>query len=452
METNKIYNGNALEVLHSFSNESINCVMTSPPYWNLRDYGIEGQIGLEPTFDLYIKNLCDIFDEVKRILRKDGTCWVNLGDTYGTVSGGMEQLRKQGKNTPQYGAIPYAEGYDGVKQDGKKNMNMEKSLCNIPARFSIEMQNRGWILRNVIIWHKPNCMPSSVDDRFTVDFEYLFFFVKNKRYWFETQREPHKLDSIKRACRARTSEKLDNGEYSTSYKSDYVGYGNMKDKLENGDLRGVHKDGRNKRTVWTITTKSFSEAHFATFPTELCETPIKAGCPEFICNKCGKPREKIIDSSERINTRPALDTGNAKSGKEDDPNQGLHKSDLSKYRQQIIYKEVGLSDCGCSAGFSSGIVLDPFCGAGTALLVAKRLGRSYIGIDLNPEYCKMAEDSIKSDRETFTMSVLKEVRSGKQEILNEGGVFTQAPAGVVELGLNGSSTDSPKVSCGKPIV
>lgn len=275
METNKILQGDCLTRLKELPSESVNCVMTSPPYWALRDYGIEGQIGLEKTFQEYIIKLCDIFDEVKRVLRKDGTCWVNIGDTYYSLSGGKfmndnisNSELNQKKGICEANAL---KGGDELEQ---------KNLCNIPARFSIEMQNRGWILRNVIIWHKPNCMPSSVKDRFTVDFEYVFFFVKSRKYWFETQREPHKLDSIKRACRARTSDKLDKGEYSTSYKSEYVGYDNMQDKLEKGELRGVHKDGRNRRTVWTITTKPFSEAHFATYPEELCEIPIKAGCPK----------------------------------------------------------------------------------------------------------------------------------------------------------------------------
>ena len=272
-ELNKIYQGDCLEVLKTLSSESINCCMTSPPYWALRDYGVSGQLGLEPTFQEYINKLCDIFDEVKRVLRKDGTLWVNIGDTYGgsgNSTGHTSETKNLGYTTSQMGAS---------KGNQEATKGYEKALLNIPARFSIEMQNRGWILRNVIIWHKPNCMPSSVKDRFTVDFEYLYFFVKSKKYWFETQYEPHKLDSIKRACRARTSEKLDSGQYSTSYKSEYVGYENMEEKLKNGELRGVGANGRNKRTVWSITTKPFKEAHFATYPEALCETPIKAGCP-----------------------------------------------------------------------------------------------------------------------------------------------------------------------------
>lgn len=259
IETNKIIQGNTLDVLKTMPSESINCVMTSPPYWALRDYGIDveaiwdgdvncqhdfesykqrqhagrgdnqgfmdyikkqdvpdkiieisgfcskcgawkGQLGLEPTFDLYIKHLCDIFDEIKRVLRKDGTCWVNIGDTYSAT-----RWTGEGKGQPMNN---FKDGHRDINP--KKDSRLEdKNLCLVPFRFAIEMQNRGWILRNTIIWYKRNCMPSSVDDRFTVDFEYVFFFVKNKKYFFEQQRVP---------CAASTwaderYEKAANGEY-----------------------------------------------------------------------------------------------------------------------------------------------------------------------------------------------------------------------------------------------
>ena len=267
IELNNIYSGDCLEVLKTLPDESVDCVMTSPPYWALRNYGIIGEIGSEQTIQEYITNLCNIFDEVKRVLKKEGTCWVNLGDTY------------YGSGTGKHGYAP--ENMATMKSKGTLGDELvSKSLCQIPSRFAIEMSNRGWILRNEIIWHKPNAMPSSVKDRFTVDFEKMFFFTKNKKYYFETQREPHNPDSIKRAARGRTSAKLDDGQYSTSYKSKYVGYDNLKEDFESGKLRGVHPEGRNKRTVWKISTKGFKDAHFAVYPEELCYTPIKAGCPE----------------------------------------------------------------------------------------------------------------------------------------------------------------------------
>lgn len=323
IDVNKIYCGNTLDVLRTFPDESISCCVTSPPYWALRDYGTDGvvwdgdadcehefylettitnnavsnnstlhdgkgvvatekikqmnnksqvgfcnkcgawkgQLGLEPDFNLYIKHLCDIFDEVKRVLRKDGTCWVNLGDTYNSHSansknvGGFEG--KQMRNNKEYADTKIAT---------KKFIHLpDKSLCNIPARFSIEMQNRGWILRNKIIWHKPNCMPSSVTDRFTVDFEEIFFFVKNKKYWFEQQ-----------------TEELAN-PMRTNFQSGHRTHGINKDRNDNdlGDRsKNFNFQNRNKRTVWKIPTQPFPDAHFAVFPEKLVETPIKAGCPK----------------------------------------------------------------------------------------------------------------------------------------------------------------------------
>jgi DNA modification methylase len=272
MQVNTVIQGDVTEVLKTLPDGSVNCVLTSPPYWAVRDYNVDGQIGLEGTFEEYIKKLCDVFDEVKRVLADDGTCWVNLGDTYG---GGYAHSDFQDVER-------YSEGGDWEREPFKSDIKkpLDKCLLGIPFRFAIEMINRGWILRNTVIWHKPNCQPSPVSDRFTVDFEYIFFFVKNKKYYFQTQREPHKLESIRRACRARESDKLDSGEYAASYKNEYVGYDDMEGKLERGELRNLHPDGRNKRCVWEISNTGYSEAHFAVYCPEICETPIKAGCPE----------------------------------------------------------------------------------------------------------------------------------------------------------------------------
>ena len=258
---NRIIQGDALTELRKLPIESVNCVMTSPPYWALRDYGIDGQLGLEPTFEEYVNKLCNIFDEVKRVLRKDGTIWVNVGDTYSSGNRGEEITDSLSKNNLKKGeTLP-----KGFSPPNRNNCGIpDKSLCMIPFRFAIEMGNRGWILRNTIIWHKPNCMPSSVKDRFTVDFEYLFFFSKSKKYYFETQYEPLSQDS--------------DVIYRQKLRMDKT-Y-NSKQPYEKNFPSSFNLLGRNKRTVWTITTKPFSEAHFATYPEELCETPIKGGCPE----------------------------------------------------------------------------------------------------------------------------------------------------------------------------
>jgi site-specific DNA-methyltransferase (adenine-specific) len=360
---NKIILGDCLEELKKLPNESVNCCMTSPPYWALRDYGISGQLGLEPTFQEYINKLCGIFDEVKRVLRKDGTCWVNLGDTYSGSGVGQKDTGKAVYNK------------DDFRKESTKTNLPDKSLCNIPSRFSIEMQNRGWILRNVIIWHKPNCMPSSVKDRFTIDFEYLFFFVKSKKYWFETQYENCAEVTLKDKRFGKGLYKVKSGKQVGKNKVEYA-------------LKGYYCNSfnRNKRAVWRITTKPFKESHFATYPEELCETPIKAGCPEFVCNKCGKIKE-IKEIKEIIHNR----INNRKDAKVRPDNFERIPPDW-KPRE---VKELKTISCDCNAGFSGGIVLDPFFGTGTTGLVALKQNRKFIGIELNPGYIKIAEKRLK---------------------------------------------------------
>ena len=165
--------------LKDIPDESVDCVITSPPYWALRDYGIDGQLGLEPTFTEYLDKLLAIFDEVKRVLKKTGTLWVNLGDTYsGMKVGNTNNDQKEGVNTESF--------------KKPKSQIADKSLLAIPDRFKIGMIDRGgWICRNDIIWWKRNAMPSSAKDRFTVDYERVFFFTKSQKYYFETQYEPY---------------------------------------------------------------------------------------------------------------------------------------------------------------------------------------------------------------------------------------------------------------------
>ena len=295
LEVNKIYQGDVLQVLKTFPDEFVDCIVTSPPYYGLRDYGVEGQIGLEKTLNEYLDKMLAITAELKRVLKKTGTMWWNHGDSYAS-------LGRVG------GDIDVDEGMDINRGRGriKKGDYPEKSLLLQAHRLAIRMiDEQGWILRNTIIWHKPNVMPSSVKDRFTVDYEPVFFFTKAKRYWFGQQFESTiELYSEKRARRPQTSH---GKEPTPSGNSNNLTYNKL------------FPLGRNKRSVWKIATKLYKEAHFATFPPELITIPIKAGCP------------------------------------------------------------------------LNGIVLDSFMGSGTTAYVARQLGRNYIGIELNPEYIKMAE-------------------------------------------------------------
>ena len=167
--------GDALTQLSKLESESVDCCITSPPYWALRDYKVDGQLGLEPTIDEYVNKLTAIFDQVKRVLKKTGTCWVNIGDTYGQIKSHIgSNHHGQGPN-----ALQMKHGHPNKPRGDYQRSVPIKSLSMIPERFAIRMIDHGWILRNKIIWHKPNCMPSSAKDRFTVDWEYVFYFVRN---------------------------------------------------------------------------------------------------------------------------------------------------------------------------------------------------------------------------------------------------------------------------------
>jgi len=252
---NKLIQGDALTELGKLDSELVDCIITSPPYWALRDYKVEGQIGQEKTIDEYVSKLVEIFNECKRVLKKVGTCWIALGDTYagqgGTYSNPSKKLSQEHKDNMMGGLrIKNTQKIQGVQ---------DKSLCLIPERFAIKMIDNGWILRNKIIWYKPNCMPSSATDRFTVDFEYIYFFVKSKKYYFKTQYESQ-LPFTKWS---------NNNKEGSPY------------NINNPRIRSENNpQGRIKRTVWKIVTKPFPEAHFAVFPEELVKQCLDAGCPE----------------------------------------------------------------------------------------------------------------------------------------------------------------------------
>jgi len=347
------------------SDDKGNCFCTKCGAWR-------GSLGLEPTFELYIKHLCDIFDEVKRVLRKDGTCWVNLGDSYNshtfgnsTLGGGLQKKLVQKEEAfPRWRKAP-------------KNLG-DKSLCLIPQRFAIEMVNRGWILRNTIIWHKPNCMPSSAKDRFTVDFEYVYFFVKSKKYWFEQVFEELNYDSFRETKRGKNQPKAKLGDLMSASV-------NARKSLDGWK---INPNGRNKRAVWTIPTKPFPEAHFAVYPEALIEPMIQAGCPKYVCKKCGKAREKIYKETREYQSKNV--------GGKSQLNGNIEVGKRFKDRYNVIHKELGYTDCGCNAGFEGGIVLDPFSGAGTTAVVAKKQGKRYLGIELKKEYIDMANKKIRA--------------------------------------------------------
>ena len=288
--------------------QSVHCCVTSPPYWGLRDYGVDGQLGLESTPEEYVAKMVEIFREVRRVLRDDGTLWLNLGDSYaGQAKAGDKRFGNPefNKNRPsrERTKTPGKAVPPGLKP---------KDLIGIPWMVAFALRADGWHLRQDIIWHKPNPMPESVKDRCTKAHEYIFLLAKSAQYYYDNEaiKEDAKPESEKRyKSTFHTGKKEISGQGRPGNASNTPGYKKWTGK-------------RNKRSVWTVTTKPFKGAHFAVFPPTLVEPMVKAGCPE------------------------------------------------------------------------KGIVLDPFMGSGTVAEVALKLNRRFIGIELNPEYCKIAKNRI----------------------------------------------------------
>ena len=259
LETNKIYQGDVLNVLKTFPDESIHCCVTSPPYWGLRDYGVEGQIGLEKTPEEYVLKMVEVFREVKRVLRKDGTLWLNLGDSYcGTGNKG------------EYKDPKYLDGRNGQKValNNKIKGLKAKDLVGIPWMVAFALRADGWYLRQDIIWHKPNPLPESVKDRCTKAHEYIFLLSKSRKYYYDHE-----------AIKEKAVSGTDLG-ILRSKKQAMLNPSILKRQKENIDSRTAGDGNRNKRSVWTVTTKPFKGAHFAVFPEDLIEPCILAGCPE----------------------------------------------------------------------------------------------------------------------------------------------------------------------------
>lgn len=259
----EILPGDALEKIKLLKDKSIDCIVTSPPYWQLRDYGVLGQLGLEDTVEEYIEKLIEIFNECWRVLKETGTVFINMGDTYSNVNSKFIS----GSNNKNY----YIDNQKAKTR--KKSDIRRKSKMMIPEKFAIAMIERGWILRNEIIWHKPNVVPEAVQDRFTNDFEKIYFFTKSEKYFFEKQYETFS---------EKTLTAFKDGIIPTGKKK-MLGAGKSRTGMRevNKPWKAVYNEkGRNMRTVWKIATKGIPEAHFATFPDELVRRCILAGCPE----------------------------------------------------------------------------------------------------------------------------------------------------------------------------
>jgi len=275
VELNKIYCEDCLETMLRIPDNSIDCCVTSPPYYGLRDYGVDGQIGLEATPELYIQKLIKIFTEVKRILKKEGTLWLNLGDCY-AGSGKASGQKPEHKNC---GKIKQKRGYDVPKATPSKKIGLKsKDLIGIPWMVAFALRADGWWLRQDIIWSKPNPMPESVTDRCTKSHEYIFLLSKSKKYYYDQKaiKEKQKDSSIYRASRPFLVD-LINRKHKPDDK--YSPCLNPK-TAEITRQKCLNGEYANKKSVWIINTQPFKGAHFAVFPEKLIVPCIKAGCPE----------------------------------------------------------------------------------------------------------------------------------------------------------------------------
>lgn len=464
METNKIIQGDAKEVLKQLPNESVDMAMTSPPYWGLRDYGEEagslwggdkdcvhswkrhkvepssgspsdksglredpkkkqkenwskgieseevevnfcskcgawkGQLGLEPKPDLYVKHLMSIFDELKKVLKPTGLFFLNIGDTYSDSGGAPEDTGKR--------------SYDkGSFRNGTVKTNLpQKCMSMIPERVMMSMVDRGWILRNKIIWNKPNPMPESVKDRFSTGYEFIYMFSKQKRYYFDLDavREPYSEATKKRHEYAKRVDET-YGE-NTNQKREDVDFRPQNKQVRKG-RKSIQQQmdlnkGKNPGDVFEVTTQPFPDAHFAVYPPELCEKPIKAGCPQKVCVECGTPYEREVERKGGPSGDHLKHAEESEHQKAHEDNRGSNTASGStlaeRYRKEGYPTRVHKGwqkKCDCPTEQTKpGIVLDPFAGAGTTCLKASELGRRYIGIEISEKYAEMARERVGKGR------------------------------------------------------
>lgn len=274
LNMDKIFHGDVLTQLKKIPAGSVNTCVTSPPYFGLRDYGVKGQIGLEETPEAFTQKLVEVFREVRRVLRDDGTVWLNLGDSYASFRDGKatpDTTRGTDKGT----LVPKGSAKNRMASTFAGSSIKHKDLIGIPWRVAFALQADGWYLRQDIIWHKPNPMPESVTDRCTKAHEYIFLLSKSPTYYYDCEavREPLSAATILRDKTPRGRSQTGGGSAASLAGYDY------KRNADNGNMQSNPK-GRNRRSVWTVTTKPYKGAHFATFPPDLIEPCILAGAPE----------------------------------------------------------------------------------------------------------------------------------------------------------------------------
>lgn len=506
----RILVGDVREKLKDLADESVNCVVTSPPYWALRDYGtatweggdascdhrsptmregrdesramlagsaatnnmqllnavsagkcgkcgairVDSQLGLEPTPQLHVAAMVEVFREVRRVLRKDGVCWVNYGDSYaGSINGrSAADMKATGNDGRTFRDKPINNAAGGLKP---------KDLCGVPFRFALAMQDDGWWWRSCLPWVKRNGMPESITDRPASSVEYVFMFTKSARYWYDhaaVRREladasvgrlgqdiknqsgsgrangGRKTNGPMKAVRGRETygrhtlghaqpekDRRSRGtpprhaQYESSDQSGLDDVDRGSRNFRNSDLffesldgpHGLLTDGDGNPLALDVSPQPFREAHFATFPPKLIEPLIKAGCPALVCAACGKPHER--QTEQRLVPTPAVSFGSVPDARD---GQEVSRGDQGSNRSRDGHipgmatevRTLGWRlGCSCeAAGTTPGTLLDPFGGAATTGLVGDRLGRNVILIELNPAYAEIGRDRVKKDAGMFS--------------------------------------------------
>ena len=377
----RIVPGDCVESLRSLPDGCVQTCITSPPYYGLRDYGHEGQIGLEESPAEYVARLVEVFREVRRVLRDDGTLWLNLGDSYAGTGYGNHAINGE-KWLNDAGLDRRSSRQQALKKAAEREGIKPKDLLGIPWMVAFALRDDGWFLRSEIIWAKPNPMPESVTDRPTKAHEQVFLLAKSPRYFYDADavREENTPDMLLRASRG------------------HVRGGGVRDASRNDatTLVGgpVDSAGRNKRTVWTVATQPFSGAHFAVFPPKLIEPMVLAGSSDRACAECGQAWERVVEREPSD-----MDARYARGEPSRHGTQGAAASSASNVGWfSGESRTVGFEPaCTCNAGTSPSVVLDPFAGSGTTGMVALRHGRSFIGCELNREYVELARRRIVDD-------------------------------------------------------
>jgi DNA modification methylase len=419
MMKNTTLQGHVLEMLRQLPDGSAHAIVTSPPYWNLRDYGTEPvkwpavrysimgftvrvkpmvcELGQEPSHFDFIGHMVLVFREAMRVLRPDGTLWLNMGDCYAGSGKGSATHPATNGNWKQG---PHNGSATAPKRKASTTGMKVKDLVGIPWMLAFALRDDGWYLRQENIWSKPNPMPESVTDRTTRSHEHIFMFSKRPRYYYDAEavktmgKNPE--DDVRRIAQQSTAVKsspdtLRNGLRPRGAARPHQGFNERWDAMPRSEQVSM---GANKRSVWEVATKPYQGAHFATFPPDLIVDYIKAGVPEQCCGDCGAPFLRQVDK-ELVPTAKASKkvVVDARDHNADANDQGSNRA-KDGHKPAHIYASLTTgfaAQCKCNAAAVGGTVLDPFSGTNTTGTTAMRLGRHYIAIEIDPKSVKLGQ-------------------------------------------------------------